>query len=143
MRAMSMGRHEDRQSPMWIAGADLARSPGHRFYERLNELLAEAKFDGRAEKICASYFEADDKPGRPSIPPCTRSSSLTHSPREVRSAEAATILTQGVCANGRSMIRPANYPWDRWVNEPVVRWGAGSSECGLIGSSGGTAGRLG
>ena len=54
---------------MWIAGADLARSPGHRFYEKLNELLAEAKFDGRAEKICASYFEADDKPGRPSIPP--------------------------------------------------------------------------
>ena len=66
---MSMGRREDRQSPMWIAGADLARSPGHRFYEKLNELLAEAKFDGRAEKICASYFEADDKPGRPSIPP--------------------------------------------------------------------------
>ena len=69
VRAMSMGRREDRQSPMWIAGADLARSPGHRFYEKLNELLAEAKFDGRAEKICASYFEADDKPGRPSIPP--------------------------------------------------------------------------
>jgi hypothetical protein len=38
---MSMGRREDRQSPMWVAGPELARSPGHRFYERLNELLAE------------------------------------------------------------------------------------------------------
>ena len=60
---MSMGRREDRQSPMWVAGPNLARSPGHRFYEKLNELLAEAKFDQRAEQICARYFEADDKPG--------------------------------------------------------------------------------
>lgn len=54
---------------MWISGPDLARSPGHRFYEKLNELLAEAKFDQCAEQVCAPYFEADDKPGRPSIPP--------------------------------------------------------------------------
>ena len=54
---------------MWISSPDLARSPGHRFYEKLNELLSEAKFDRRAEAICAPYFEADDKPGRPSIPP--------------------------------------------------------------------------
>ena len=69
VRPMSMGRREDRQSPMWISGPDLARSPGHRFYEKLNELLSEAKFDRRAEEICGPYFEADDKPGRPSIPP--------------------------------------------------------------------------
>jgi len=69
VRTMSMGRREDRQSPMWVAGPNLARSPGHRFYEKLNELLAEATFDQRAEQICARYFEADDKPGRPSIPP--------------------------------------------------------------------------
>jgi transposase len=54
---------------MWLAGPDLARSPGHRFYEKLNELLSEAKFDQRVERLCAPYFEADDKPGRPSIPP--------------------------------------------------------------------------
>jgi transposase len=69
VRRMSMGRREDRQAPMWISGPDLARSPGHRFYEKLNELLSEAKFDQRAEEICAPYFEADDKPGRPSIAP--------------------------------------------------------------------------
>ena len=54
---------------MWISGPDLARSPGHRFYEKLNELLSEAKFDRRVEELCAPYFEADDKPGRPSIAP--------------------------------------------------------------------------
>jgi hypothetical protein len=42
---MSMGRREDRQAPMWLAGPELARSPGHRFYEKLNDLLEEAGFD--------------------------------------------------------------------------------------------------
>jgi transposase len=66
---MSMGRREGRQAPMWVSGAELARSPGHRFYEKLNELLAEAKFDREVENICAPYFEGDDKAGRRSIPP--------------------------------------------------------------------------
>jgi transposase len=66
---MSMGRREEQQSPLWLAGPDLARSPGHRFYEKLNELLSEAKFDRRVEQICSPYFEGDDKPGRPSIAP--------------------------------------------------------------------------
>ena len=54
---------------MWVAGPALARSPGHRFYETLNELLKEASFDRRVEALCASSFEADNKPGRPSIAP--------------------------------------------------------------------------
>jgi transposase len=66
---MAMGRREDRQTPMWLAGPELARSPGHRFYEKLNELLSEAGFDRRVEALCAPYFDADDKPGRPSIAP--------------------------------------------------------------------------
>jgi transposase len=66
---MSMGRREGRQTPMWLWGTKLAQSPGHRFYEKLNELLSEAGFDRRVEQICEPYFEADDKPGRPSIAP--------------------------------------------------------------------------
>ena len=54
---------------MWVAGPEVARSPGHRFYETLNDLLKEAGFDSRVEALCAPYFEADDEPGRRSIPP--------------------------------------------------------------------------
>jgi transposase len=66
---MSMGRRsKPQQTPMWVAGSKLASSPGHRFYEKLNELLREEEFDVRVEGLCAPYFEPDDK-GRPSIPP--------------------------------------------------------------------------
>ena len=69
VRGMSMGRRGGEQTPMWIAGPTLARSPGHRFYETLNELLKEGSFDRRVEALCASSFEADNKPGRPSVAP--------------------------------------------------------------------------
>ena len=69
VRGMSMGRREEQQTPMWLAGSELARSPGHRFYEKLNELLVDAGFDRRVEQVCAPYFDEDDKPGRPSIAP--------------------------------------------------------------------------
>ncbi|MDI1484339.1 hypothetical protein [Polyangium sp. y55x31] len=47
----------------------LPSSPGHRFYEKLNELLRENGFDRAMEGACAKYFEADGTAGRPSIPP--------------------------------------------------------------------------
>ena len=66
---MSMGRQEGMQGSMWVAYGDIQRSPGHRFYEKLNELLREAEFDRQVEEICAPYFEPDHTPGRKSIPP--------------------------------------------------------------------------
>lgn len=66
---MSMGRRKAQQTPMWLTGPSVARAPGHKFYEKLNELLKGAEFDRRVEALCAPYFEADDKPGRPSIVP--------------------------------------------------------------------------
>jgi transposase len=66
---MSMGRRQKSQSPMWIAHHELAPSPGHRFYEKLNELLREASFDRHAEALCAPYYEAAHVPGRKSVAP--------------------------------------------------------------------------
>lgn len=66
---MSMGRQEPSQGPMWIAHDEIQRGPGHRFYEKLNELLREAEFDRKAEELCAPYFNPDHTPGRRSIPP--------------------------------------------------------------------------
>ena len=67
---MSMRRRpREAQPEMWIATSDLARSPGHPFYERLNSILAEAGFDGHVESLCAEFYTAGS--GRPSIPPGT------------------------------------------------------------------------
>jgi transposase len=66
---MSMGkRRGKRQSSLWLATPDLARSPGHPFYERVNEVLKEADFDANAERLCRSFYAKPGK-GRPSVPP--------------------------------------------------------------------------
>lgn len=62
-------RPTEKQPELWIATSDLARTPGHPFYERLNAVLAEAGFDAFVEEQCRSYY-AEGK-GRPSIPPGT------------------------------------------------------------------------
>lgn len=66
---MSMGKREEKQQPLWVAAPELPRSAGHRFYEKLNELLREADFDRRVEALCREFYEADGTSGRPSIPP--------------------------------------------------------------------------
>jgi transposase len=66
---MGMGtrRRRQRQEPMWIAQQELAKGPAHPFYQRVNELLEEKKFDEFAEKECAKFYAA--KMGRPSWTP--------------------------------------------------------------------------
>jgi transposase len=66
---MSMGQQRGSQESIWVAYNDIQNGPGHRFYEKLNELLREVKFDRKVEDLCAPYFEADGTPGRRSIPP--------------------------------------------------------------------------
>ena len=42
---MAMGRRKsERQAEMWVATGELPQSPGHVFYEKLNDLLAENGF---------------------------------------------------------------------------------------------------
>src|SRR2546427_2852189 len=65
---MSMRRREEEKQPeLWIPTTELARTPGHPFYDQLNKLLAEAKFDAWVEEHCRPFY-AEGK-GRPSIPP--------------------------------------------------------------------------
>ena len=65
---MALGRRRDDQQQMWVSTRDLARSPGHPFYDALNRLLREADFDRRGEALCEPYYA---KCGRPSVPPGT------------------------------------------------------------------------
>ena len=65
---MSMRRRpKEKQDNLWIATTELARTPGHVFYDRLNVVLAEAKFDEAVENMCRPFYV--DGKGRPSIPP--------------------------------------------------------------------------
>ena len=65
---MGMGRRQaQRQADLFIATSDLPQSPGHVFYEKLNQLLAEAHFDRHVEDLCQAFYA--DGFGRDSIPP--------------------------------------------------------------------------
>jgi len=67
--AMGTRRRRQRQERLWISHNELAKGPGHPFYQRVNELLEEEKFDAFAEKECAKYYAANN--GRPSLVPGT------------------------------------------------------------------------
>jgi transposase len=64
---MALGRQGERQSDLMVGWAELPRSPGHAFYDRLQSVLIEAGFDGFAEGRCAPYYAS--RRGRPSLPP--------------------------------------------------------------------------
>ena len=63
---MALGKHKPKQDELFIPTAQLATGPGHPFYAKLNEVLAQAGFDDFAEKLCAPYYKEG---GRPGIPP--------------------------------------------------------------------------
>ena len=66
---MAMGRRNKRvrQEQLWTPTAELPVSAGHPFYERLNRLLDEEKFDEFVETVCAAFYAA--KMGRPGLAP--------------------------------------------------------------------------
>src|ERR671913_70396 len=64
---MALGRQKERQTELMVGWAELPRSPGHAFYDRLQAVLIDAGFDGFAEARCAPYYAS--KRGRPSLPP--------------------------------------------------------------------------
>ena len=66
---MAMGKRRQRQEALFLSAADLPKSAGHPFYQKLNQLLAEARFDEWIERRCDRYYAQEEKRGQPSIPP--------------------------------------------------------------------------
>lgn len=64
---MAMGRMGMRQGDLMLAFDELPHSPGHPFYEKLQEILHEAGFDACVEEKCRAFYA--DKMGAKSIPP--------------------------------------------------------------------------
>jgi hypothetical protein len=55
---MALGRQRARQADMLVSWAELPRSPGHAFYDRLQAELIAAGFDGFVEGLCAPFYAA-------------------------------------------------------------------------------------
>src|SRR3954463_8687833 len=68
---MSMGtrKSRQRQEQLWVMHTELATAPGHPFYQQVNELLDQEKFDQFAEDACVQFYCSGN--GRPSLPPGT------------------------------------------------------------------------
>lgn len=64
--AMGTRSQRQRQEELWYR-RDLAEAPGHPFYRRLNEVLAQAGFDEFCEARCRKFYH--ERLGRPSLPP--------------------------------------------------------------------------
>jgi transposase len=66
---MAMGKRKPRQESLFVTTDQLAPSSGHPFYQKLNQLLDEARFDRWIEERCAAYYEQTEHRGQPSLPP--------------------------------------------------------------------------
>ena len=62
-----MGKRKKRQDGLWVAAVELPRSPGHPFYQRLNQVLDAQAFDPFVEKLCRPFYAS--RVGRPSLVP--------------------------------------------------------------------------
>jgi transposase len=64
---MAMGRESDRQCDLIVTWEEMPRSPGHVFYDRLQEVLIAGGFDRFVETACQPYYAPTM--GAPSVPP--------------------------------------------------------------------------
>ena len=62
-----MGREGDRQDDLIVTWAEMPRSQGHVFYDRLQDVLITGGFDRFVETACQPYYAP--KMGAPSVPP--------------------------------------------------------------------------
>jgi transposase len=66
--AMGTRRKRERQRELWIATSDVVETPANAFYDRLNRILDEHKFDAKVERLCHKFYKKSPY-GRPSMSP--------------------------------------------------------------------------
>jgi transposase len=65
--AMGTRRNREHQQELWIAASDVVRTPANAFYDRLNQILDQHRFDQHVEHLCRRYYKGPY--GRPSLSP--------------------------------------------------------------------------
>ena len=67
---MAMGkRGRQRQENLFIASNTLVKSPGHPFYEKLNQVLGANGFDEFVEGLCQRYYAPSRVSREPELTP--------------------------------------------------------------------------
>lgn len=66
--AMGTRKKRERQEELWIARNAVIEPPGNAFYDRLNRILDEHKFDQKVEALCRKFYKKSPY-GRPSMAP--------------------------------------------------------------------------
>jgi transposase len=66
--AMGTRKGRERQHDFWIATSAIVEPPGNAFYDRLNRILREHKFDEKVEVLCRKFYKKSAY-GRPSLAP--------------------------------------------------------------------------
>jgi transposase len=66
--AMGTRKGRERQHDFWIATSAIVEPPGNAFYDRLNKILREHKFDEKVEVLCRKFYKKSPY-GRPSLAP--------------------------------------------------------------------------
>ena len=54
---MGTRRQRERQQDLWIAASDVVETPANAFYDRLNQILDEHKFDAKVELLCRKFYK--------------------------------------------------------------------------------------
>jgi transposase len=66
--AMGTRKRRERQQDLWIATSDVVATPGNAFYDRLNRILDDHRFDQKVESVCRKFYKKSEY-GRPSMAP--------------------------------------------------------------------------
>jgi len=66
--AMGSRKQRERQQDLWMATSDVVETPGNAFYDRLNRILDEHRFDQKVEAVCRKFYKKSPY-GRPSVAP--------------------------------------------------------------------------
>ena len=66
--AMGTRKRRQKQQGLWMPTSTIVEPPGNAFYDRLNQILAEHRFDEKVEAVCRKFYKKSPY-GRPSLPP--------------------------------------------------------------------------
>jgi len=66
--AMGTRQKRERQQGLWIATSEVVETPANAFYDRLNQILDDHKFDTKVERLCRKFYKKSPY-GRPSMAP--------------------------------------------------------------------------